>query len=173
MLTAENATLRAPTSADREVLLALRNDVPLQLDLMALPRPNSPVRVDQWIESLLGDPNSLFFVIADRDNGECVGFVQLRQMDLLHGTGRLGIGLVSQARGRGIAGSAIAALERYAHEVFHIRKIVLEVLTTNAAAVRCYEKAGYTRVGVLRAHHYQAGAYRDVLIMERLIGDAE
>lgn len=173
MLTAESVTLRPPTAADREMLSGLRNDVSLQLALMAAPRANSPARVDQWVEGVLGDPNSLFFVIADRGSGEGVGFIQLRNMDVLHGTGRLGIGLAPGARGRGLGGQAIATLELYARDVFRIRKVVLEVLASNAAGVRCYEKAGYVRVGVLRSHHYQHGEYRDVLIMERLLGADE
>jgi diamine N-acetyltransferase len=173
MLTADTVILRPPNPADREMLYLLRNDMTLQLALMTTPRPNSQSRVDQWVDSLLGDPYSLFFVIANRDSGEGIGFIQLRQLDLLHGFGRLGICLLPQVRGKGFAGSAIAALERYAQDVFRIRKIILEVLTTNTTAVRCYEKAGYAHVGVLRSHHYQAGGYHDVLIMERLLGGGE
>jgi aminoglycoside 6'-N-acetyltransferase len=43
---------------------------------------------------------------------------------------------------------------------------------TNVAAVRCYEKVGFRRVGVLRSYERDAGGgWRDGLLMELLAGE--
>src|SRR5262249_552879 len=98
MLTGQTVLLRAPLTQDRELPFRLRNDVALQTALMALPRANSPQRVDEWVERALNDPHRLFFVVAERLIGAGIGFVQLRHMDLVHGTGELGVCLDELAR---------------------------------------------------------------------------
>src|SRR5688572_17125760 len=101
MLTGETVLLRPPLPEDRAALFGLRNDVALQVALMALPRANSARRADEWIEGVLSDPQSLFFVVAGREANQCIGFIQLRRMDFVHGTGELGICLDEAARGKG------------------------------------------------------------------------
>ena len=172
MLSGETIVLRPPLPEDTECLFRLRNDVSLQIALMALPRANSARRVDEWIEGILNDPQSLFFVIAEKPTNRGVGFIQLRRMDFIHGTAYLGIGLEESARGKSAATQAIRLLESHAHDVFRMRKILLEVLLSNQRAIACYHKCGYTDVGVLKAQFYHAGAYHDVLVMEHLLETA-
>jgi diamine N-acetyltransferase len=167
MLTGSKARLRSPREDDKNFLVGLRNDVPLQMLLMALPRASSSARVDEWMARLTDDPASLFFVIADKESDEAVGYIQLTKMDFIHGYGELGICLGAEHRGRGYAAEAFALLERHARDVFNIRKIVLYCLTANERAIGFYKKTGYETVGTLKAHFYQDGAFRDVLIMEK------
>src|SRR5262245_28401231 len=100
MLRGEAIVLRAPLPEDRDCLSRLRNDAALQTALMALPRANSPRRVEDWVEGVLGDAASLFYVIADAETNRGLGFIQLRKMDFVHGTGELGICLDGPARGK-------------------------------------------------------------------------
>jgi diamine N-acetyltransferase len=167
MLTGPKARLRSPREDDKNFLVGLRNDVALQMLLMALPRANSTARVDEWMARLMDDPASLFFVVADKDTDKAVGYIQLTRMDLVHGHGELGICLAEENRGRGYAADALALLERHARSVFNIRKILLYCLVSNERATGCYKKAGYETVGTLKEHFYQEGAYRDVVIMEK------
>jgi diamine N-acetyltransferase len=169
MLRGESVVLRAPQPDDRASFIRLRNDVALQTALMALPRANSARRVDEWLEGILADPASLFFTVANGDMDECVGFIQLRRLDFVHGHGELGVGLEPKARGRSFATEAIQLLERHAIEVFRIRKVTLQVLASNPAAIRCYQKCGYREVGTLKEHFYHNQSYHDVVIMEHLL----
>lgn len=169
MLTGTLVTLRAPQPGDRPVLKALRNDVPLQIQLMAEPRPNGDAQVDAWLERRLSEPDTLFAVIAEAGSDQAAGFCQLTNVDRLHGRADLGICLAASARGRGYAAEAIRLLERHAQEVLGLRKVVLKVLSTNEAARRLYAKVGYRTVGVLRAHFRHAGVYHDVEIMEHML----
>lgn len=164
--------LRAPEEADMAFLHELRNDLELQMLLMVQPRPNSIQRVREWVARVSGDERSVFFVIASRHQAVPVGFVQLVQMDMHHGTAELGICLGPQARGKGHGGSAMKLLERFARDVFGIRKLVLRVLARNEGAIRFYVGLGFDQVGVHRDHFRQAGAFHDVVLMEKfLVGE--
>jgi diamine N-acetyltransferase len=167
MLTGSKARLRSPREDDKNFLVGLRNDVPLQMLLMALPRANSSSRVDEWVSRLTDDPASLFFVVADKETDKAIGYIQLTKMEFVHGHGELGICLGEEHRGRGYAADAFALLERHARSVFNIRKIILYCLASNERAIGFYKKTGYETVGTLKEHFYQEGAYRDVLIMEK------
>lgn len=164
--------LRAPGPNDQACLSRLRNDAATQTALMALPRANTARRVDEWIEGILGDPASLLFAIVELQTDECIGFVQLRKMDFVHGHGELGICLDPAARGRQFADEAIHLLEQHALAVFRIRKVTLQVLADNEPALRCYQRCGYREVGTLQQHFYHAKAYHDVRIMEHLLATA-
>jgi ribosomal protein S18 acetylase RimI-like enzyme len=62
----------------------------------------------------------------------------------------------ADARGSGVGGALLQAAERTARQHgCHVLR--LEVRTGNAAAIRLYERAGYTRIG-RRAGYYEDGA---------------
>jgi RimJ/RimL family protein N-acetyltransferase len=143
--------------------------VELQLLLMSQPRPNTPRRVREWAWRMVEDSHSAFFVIES--GGQVAGFLQIVHMNFLHRTGELGICLTDGVQGRGVAAEALALAENYAREVFNLRKLTLQVLSSNARAVRFYEKNGFATVGVWQRHFYQRGAFRDVTLMEKFLTD--
>jgi diamine N-acetyltransferase len=168
MLIGTKVILRAPGDDDLAALAALRNDAALQLLLMSQPRPNTPQRVRDWVAHLLADDTSVFFIIEV--GGQAVGYLQIVSMRFLHGTGELGICLKNDVQGQGIAAEALALVETYAQEVFNLRKLTLQVLSSNTRAVRFYEKSGFRTVGVWQRHFYQRGSFRDVMLMEKFLG---
>ena len=171
MLTVGHTRLRACLEADLEVLTTIRNDVELQANLLALPRGSSRDAVRAWVSRRASDETCLFFIVSDVHTDRALGFVQLLRIDLVHGHAELGIALATDARGHGHGAAAIGLIERYAQDVFRIRKFVLQVRASNLAAVRLYSKLGYERAGTLRAHFYHRGAFDDVTLMERLLSE--
>jgi RimJ/RimL family protein N-acetyltransferase len=137
--------------------------------LMAHPRANSLARVKAWLDRLADDRLTVFFIIAARRGNRPLGYVQLTHMDLVHGTADLGICLDETSRGKGYAAEALQLLEDYVRDVFNLRKIVLRVLASNAPAIAFYKKARYRQVGVHKQHFYQARAFHDVLVMEKML----
>ena len=53
----------------------------------------------------------------------------------------------------------------------NLNRLWLTVLVDNPRAVRCYEKCGFLREGLLRQESYVDGEYRDVLMMALLRED--
>ena len=174
MLHGDRICLRAPEDGDWFVLHQLRNDVATQVSLMSAPRANSMERVRNWVSQVSADAGSLFYVIARPDDGApagrgAVGYIQLVQMNQLHGHAELGICLSEDARSRGYAADAIETLLGHARRVFSLRKATLRVRRDNTKAIALYRRTGFREVGVLEAHHYHDGTYHDVVIMERLL----
>ncbi|MFO0948647.1 MAG: GNAT family protein [Planctomycetota bacterium] len=169
MLVGTLVNLRQPLDADTEFLVAIRNDPELQQQLMAAARPNTPARVRQWLDGRLNDKRTLFFIIAEGASNKAIGYIQLREMDPIHGHAELGICLAASARGTGAAAEAMRLISAYADDTFRVQKIVLRVLCSNARAIAFYEKVGFRRVGVLEQHYYHQREFHDVMVMEKLL----
>lgn len=166
-----NTCLRAPLAEDIFFLQGLRNDMELQSQLMSLPRPNSPDKVREWLNRIANDERSVFFVIHEHGATQAIGFIQVREMDFIHGHGSLGICLEAQARGRGHGGAAVRLVQNYCKSVFGLRKLILQVLASNEGATRLYQRLGWKLVGCLERHFYHKGSYHDVCIMECQLAD--
>lgn len=169
MLVSRDIVLRAWCDDDLAVLMRLRNDVALQTQLMSQPRPNSRDRVKQWLKDWSERTDGVFFVVASAENDGVLGYVQLANIDVMHGRGDLGICLDPSVHGRGLADQTMELLQTYVIQVFGLRKILLQVFCSNLRAIRFYENQGFERVGVLREHTLLQGSYVDVLIMEKLL----
>ncbi len=51
----------------------------------------------------------------------------------------------------------------------NLRKVELEVMSSNKRAVRLYKSLGFVEVGVRRQHYFDGTDWRDVLLMELLL----
>ena len=87
------------------------------------------------------------------------------------GVAEVSVYVARAARGTGLGrllvnGICDAAAER------GIWKVIGLVFPENEASVRLFRRAGFTEVGTFRRHGRLDGVWRDVLILERLLGDA-
>ncbi len=75
--------------------------------------------------------------------------------------------------GRGIGAEAVRRVALMLIEERGHHRITIDPALDNAAAVRCYEKVGFRRVGVLRRAERDVGGpgWHDVLLMELLEDD--
>ena len=65
------------------------------------------------------------------------------------------------ARNRGVGTEAVRTLLAHLFEVTGMHIVTIDPQTTNARAIRAYEKAGFRRDGVLRHHDRMHGEYVD------------
>jgi L-amino acid N-acyltransferase YncA len=76
-----------------------------------------------------------------------------------------------EARRRGIGRALLEALAAAAEDAGHY-KLFGKVFTTNAPSLELFKACGYREVGVHLRHGRLDGDWRDVMIVERLLGDA-
>jgi phosphinothricin acetyltransferase len=76
-----------------------------------------------------------------------------------------------RARGAGVGRLALEALGQ-ACEERAIWKLVSRIFPENAPSLLLHERAGFRIVGVYRRHGKLDGAWRDCVIVEKLLGDA-
>jgi aminoglycoside 6'-N-acetyltransferase len=71
--------------------------------------------------------------------------------------------------GQGIGTKALELLVEHLISERGHHRLTIDPASENAAAIRSYEKAGFRRVGLLRAYEHRGGSdYRDALLMEKI-----
>ena len=167
MLSSHPTLLRMPMEEDKPQLLAMRNDIELQSMLMSRAKPNSPHKIDEWLNKRLSDENGIFFIISDVETNEVVGYLQLLNIDLINRRGELGICMATEYSGKGYATQALKLLELYIKKAFNIQKITLQVLSENLRAINFYKKTGFRQIGIYEDHFYFNNIFHDVVLMEK------
>lgn len=131
-------------------------------------RERAPDEVATW----LGDPRHPVLV-AEAD-GRVVGWVSAstyRARECYAGIAEFSVYVAGTARGRGVGDALLAAFVP-ACEAAGIWKILSRIFPENEASLRLCARHGFREVGVYRRHAKLDGAWRDVVIVERLIGEA-
>lgn len=96
--------------------------------------------------------NQFIYKAVDQQSGQTVGHISLGRIDRENLSGRIGKVLVvsSHTRGAGIGLQMINAVLKIGFAELKLHRISLGVFDFNHAAIRCYEKAGFIREGLLR-----------------------
>ena len=174
-MTLEHGATRLRPWRDTDVpfLMRMRNDVSLQAQLLARARGSDEAQVRRWLLNRTALPGRLFLVIADTATDAPLGFLQVSDLDAVNRRGELGIGLAPEAQGAGHGVRALTLLLDHLRSTRGLQKMSLRVDSDNARAIRCYERSGFERCGLLRRHVNIEGAWRDVVLMERLLESAD
>ena len=94
--------------------------------------------------------------------GKC-GFVKINWKNRV---GELAIMIgETQMHGKGYGTDAIRTLCQFGFNELNLHKIKAVVFDFNEPALRCYEKCGFVREGLLKQEIYREGAYHDVVMM--------
>lgn len=167
-LVGELVTLRLAGVDDVAELVAIR----------ATPEVWSRWRGDDLEQETLdsiGDEGLQFLVVEVDDDGGCrvIGAVQWAEEDepdYRHAT--VDMYLDPAVHNRGYGTDAVRTLCRHLFETEGHHRITIDPAVDNAAAIRCYEKAGFLRVGIMRQYERGAdGTFHDGLLMELLESD--
>ncbi len=113
-------------------------------------------------------------LVAERE-GQIAGWARVAPYDPVHDyyatVGEATIYVARAHRRAGVGRSLLGALCESAERAgFH--KLIGKLFTTNAASIVLFERDGWSRVGVHRRHGRLDGEWKDVLVVEKLLGDA-
>jgi RimJ/RimL family protein N-acetyltransferase len=126
--------------------------VPAEADLIEwcaayFRHPLTRAQLQRYLESSK-EPNVREIFTARADDGEAVGHVEISQI-WPHLSSRLSRILVAPGqRRRGIALSMVAQALARTFNVHHVDRVDLGVSADNLAAIGCYEKLGFAKVGL-------------------------
>ncbi len=123
------------------------------------------------IEAWIGDPLPLLVASAA---GRVVGYARVARYSpraAYDGVGEHSVYVDVELRGRGIARRLLDAVAATA-ERQGLHKLCSRIFTDNAPSRRAHLAAGFTEIGVHRRHAQLDGAWKDCVVVERLLGPA-
>ncbi|MFF9342544.1 MULTISPECIES: GNAT family N-acetyltransferase [unclassified Streptomyces] len=159
--------------------VVLRPAVPGDVPALAAVRATPEVRA-RWrgaddlageVAADLEDPATRCLTI--RHQGRIVGMIQWYaedEPDYRHAG--IDLFLDPSVHGRGLGTDAVRTLARHLVDDHGFHRLVIDPAADNAAAIRCYEKAGFRPVGVMRQYERGAdGTWHDGLLMDLLASE--
>ena len=115
---------------------------------------------------------NLPYLVAE-DHGEVLGFAYcnwFKPRPAYRFSAEDSIYISESARGRGLGGQLLAALSQAA-EAVGVRKLIAVIGdSANAGSVGVHRSQGFTHVGVLKDCGWKFGEWRDVVLMEKVLG---
>ena len=169
MISGEKIYLQGITKEDAPMIYKWVN----REDLRALTGTLYPVSEFEhgtWVEKQVTGSDRKLFMICCRESDRKIGTIGLRNFDWINRNAELfiSIGETEEYTSKGYGSDAVKTFVKYCFEHINLHKIYLHVFESNGRAIRCYEKAGFQREGILKEHHFSRGAYEAVLVMSIL-----
>jgi aminoglycoside 6'-N-acetyltransferase len=120
------------------------------------------------------DSESQRFAVLERDSQDVIGMVQIaEENDPQYRHAGVDIMLDPRVHSRGLGTDAVRTVVRHLLDDLGHHRVTIDPALANAAAIRCYEKVGFRRVGVMRRYERSPGSgiWRDGLLMDLLAED--
>jgi L-amino acid N-acyltransferase YncA len=160
--------IRPATTDDAEAIASIYNEGIRGRGATFETRERTAADIAGWF----GEPRHP--VLVAEDGGAVVGWVAAstyRARDCYAGIAEFSVYVASAARGRGV-GDALLAVFLPACEAAGLWKVLSRIFPENTASLALCARHGFREVGVYRRHGRLEGAWRDVVIVERLLGEA-
>ena len=167
MLEGKNIILRPLKMNDWEKSIQWRNNLSIKEMAMMHPFPITEMVEREWYENIMKskDDKVIYFTITTRDD-DPIGFVLLNKINYTHKNCRLGIVIgETEEQGKGYGQEATKMIIEYAFNKLNLRKVTLEVLSNNKAALHIYHKLGFVKEGELKEHFFWDKKYSNIVIM--------
>jgi aminoglycoside 6'-N-acetyltransferase len=164
-LVGDQVTLRPIRPSDREALIEVLRD-PSVVAIW-----DSRGAEHSADELLAGGPH--WTVWAIEVDGELAGSIQAaEEEDEDYRHAGIDIILSSRFQNRGLGTEAVRTLAHYLMDVRGHFRLTIDPATSNARAIRSYEKVGFKPVGVMRRYERGVdGTYHDGLLMDLVAGE--
>ena len=119
----------------------------------------------QWWEAEQRNPDDIVWAIETLD-GRLLGDLALRPNPLVAAGPTWASSSARRALwGRGYGTDAVRTILRYAFAGMRLNRVSLTTDELNARALRCYEKCGFVREGLLRQQRLVDGQFRNAVLM--------
>lgn len=128
------------------------------------------VELQQLYDKHIHDQSERRF-IAENQQGESIGLVELVEITHIHRRAEFQIIIDPRHQGQGYAKPVMGQAVDYAFNILNIHKLYLIVAVENHRAHRIYQEFGFLEEGILKQEFFTDGAYRDAIRMYMLQPD--
>ena len=133
----------------------------------SLAEPEYPLR-DVWVNWYTQNKDTPYSWIIEAE-GRCIGMAGFHHISAADHSATYRIGIFDvRYHAKGIGTQATRLLLRYGFQTMKWHRIDLKVLEYNHRAIRCYEKCGFKKEGVLRESAFIEGVYYSDILMSIL-----
>ena len=132
-------------------------------------RLSGPVHVMRWIDG--GERMPVVVAVEDEEVGGWARLTAYSERPCYAGVAEASVYVARAARGRGLGRVLLEALHREA-ERRAMWKVIGLLFDDNRHSVELFHRLGYRDVGLYRRHGRLNGRWKDVLLVERLLGEA-
>ena len=130
-----------------------------------------PLTVEQ-LENYLKDSNEVnaskyIFKAVEESTNNVIGHISIGNVDRMNESARIGKVLIGNldSRGKGYGTQLMLAALKFAFEELKLHKVTLGVFDFNASAIKCYEKVGFKKEGLLRDARKNGDEYWNLIEM--------
>ena len=162
--------LRAIEPEDLDLMYIVENDWSV-CQYSATTVPLSRYALKRYIEESAGDlfrDSQVRMAIVDNNSGMACGFLDVTDLDAIHRRAQIGIVLLPEAQGKGIATKALDEAAMYAlqqglHQLFAV------VASDNLKARKLFLRSSYLETTVLPQWLYVDGKFTDAILYQRIL----
>jgi RimJ/RimL family protein N-acetyltransferase len=164
-LIGERTYLRPLERADAATVMPWFNDPEVTRNLGRFRPMNLPAQ-EAFIDKIREWEHDLVLAIVAREGDTLIGCTGLHNVNCQSRVAMLGICIGEKSEwNKGHGTEATALLCGWGFETLNLNRIWLTVNARNEGAIRCYEKVGFRREGLLRQELYREGRYWDAVFM--------
>ncbi len=166
LLTGTRVRLTPLTTADAPTLARWQLDNEFLRLLDAKPAfPRNEQQIIEWMRDGQRGRDNYLFAIRAVFNEELIGFMELGEILWTHRNSWVAIGIGERDyRGRGYGYEAMSLALDFAFRELNLHRVQLTVFSYNEAAIRLYDKLGFTREGAQRQFMERDGQRHDMLL---------
>ncbi|MDA8443400.1 MAG: GNAT family protein [Peptococcaceae bacterium] len=154
-----------------------RGDIPLAWEYIndpevkrllspGIPFPLTLGEEEKWFENISAYNDTYNFAIETLQGGKYIGGCGINNVDWKNSVATVGIFIGDKGFwGKGLGTDAMQILLKFIFEQMNLNKVKLLVYSFNPRAIKCYEKCGFQREGILRREIFRDGQYHDQFVM--------
>lgn len=167
MMKSERVTLRPIIKDDLILINKWKNDYEV---FKYLGGGYMPISIDQqskWMDGMIDNTgNNKRFSILNEDR-DFIGIIGLYSINWIHRTSEFGIYIGEKNQwGKGYAKESMKLILEFGFKALNLRKVKLDVVVDNIAAIKMYKSLGFREVGIYKEERFIDSEYKDVLMME-------
>lgn len=157
--------LRVFTRDDLPAMVRWNNDPELEY-YVDCDRPKTLPACEAWFAENVPSRDYRLFALEDRA-GNLIGELELDHISWRRGEAEFRIRIGEKHLwNQGLGTDAVRTFLRLAFDHFGLRRLYLKVYRFNLRAIRCYEKNGFRKIGILRgASRDDPEKWKDIILM--------